>query len=489
MPPPSVAAWEPIPGLTRAHRVFTMIATLLGLFLAALDQTIVATAGPEIQRDLGIAPSLYVWITTAYLVASTVLVPIYGKLSDLYGRRAVLVTGISIFTLGSALCGVAQTSLQLILFRAVQGVGSAALFTTAFAVIADLYPPAERGKYQGMFGGVFGISSVVGPLAGGVITDAVGWHWVFFVNVPIGALALAFVIARMPPLLRGGGGRVDVAGACALVVTLLPLLLALSLGKSVGDAEGAGWPWGSWQILALFGASAAGLIAFLTIERRVRDPIFDLALFRGRAFALGALAAFLAGASFLAAIVFLPLFMVRVVGLSATHSGLTTTPLTLGIVGGNVLAGQLVARLGRYKGIIVASLALAIVAFGLLGFGLGTSSTQRQVAFFMVLLGLGVGPSIPLYTLAVQSAVPVRQLGVATSTATFARQLGATVGLAVVGTIFATTFAAALPGAASAPEAFSHATRTIFRVCMGIAAAGLAVTLALPEIALRARGP
>jgi EmrB/QacA subfamily drug resistance transporter len=481
------AAWEPIPGLTFQHKAFTMAATLLGLLLAALDQTIVATAGPQIQRELHIDPSLYVWITTAYLVASTVLVPIWGKLSDTLGRRIILFAGVAIFLIGSALCGGAQTSLQLILFRAVQGVGAGSLFTTAFAVIADLFSPVERGKYQGMFGAVFGLSSVVGPLAGGFITDHIGWHWVFFINLPIGAIALLFILARMPPLKReGAGGRLDLLGAAALIIAIVPLLLALSLGHGE-DGRTIGWGWTSWPIAAMFAVFGIGLIMFLAIERRAENPVVDLSLFRDRAFLMGSLATFVSGSTFLAAVVFLPLFMVNVVGLSATRSGLTTTPLTLGIVGGNMLVGLLVSRVGRYKAILVASLGLAVASFAAFGFTLSVHSTQAEVSLKMVLLGIGIGPSIPLFTLALQSAVPPRRIGVATSMAMFSRQMGATVGLAVLGTVFAAALASGLAAHVPFMVAFTGAIERIFRVCLAVSALALAITIAMPEVPL-ARG-
>jgi len=429
--------------LTRDQKIYSMLGTLLGLLLAALDQTIVATAGPVIQKDLKIEPSLYVWLTTAYLVASTVLVPIYGKLSDIYGRRRILVVAISVFLLGSLLCGLAQTPLQLILFRAVQGAGSAGLFTSAFAVVADLFPPQERGKYQGLFGAVFGLSSVFGPLVGGFLTDTVGWHWCFFVNLPIGAFALLLIATRMPPLkqARATNPAIDFAGAATLSVAVVPLLLALSLGKTTVHPGETGFLWDSWQLLTMFGIAVVGILLFITVELRAADPILDMRLFGNRAFALGNLAAFVAGGSFLGAIVFLPLFMVNVVGLSATSSGLTTTPLTLGMVAANISSGQLVSRVGRYKAIILASLAVLVGGFVLMGFTLSPDSTQLSVSWKMVIVGVGLGPSIPLFTLALQNSVPPHQIGVATATGTFCRQLGATVGIAVLGTVFASSLA------------------------------------------------
>lgn len=436
------AMYEP-ESLSHGQKVATMIGALLGLLLAALDQTIVSTAGPFIQKDLAIAPALYVWITTAYLVASTVLVPIYGKLSDLYGRRRILLIAIGIFLAGSLACGLSQSAAQLIAFRAVQGIGSAGLFTSAFAVAADLFPPAERGKWQGMFGAAWGVSSVIGPLLGGVITQHIGWHWTFFVNLPIGAVAVFLISTRMPALRREHAVRpkLDVAGALALAVATLPLLLGLSLGHTEGGGrDGAGWPWMSWQIGSLFGLSIAGLIAFVTIERRASSPILDFELFKIKTFTIGSLGAFIAGCAFLGAIVFLPLFMVNVVGLSATSSGLTTTPLTFGIVAANITSGQLVSRLRAYKGLLLGSLVVLVASFAILAFTLTTSESQLSVSAKMILLGIGMGPSIPLFTLAIQNAVPPQQIGVATAAATFFRQMGTTIGLAVLGTIFATSF-------------------------------------------------
>jgi EmrB/QacA subfamily drug resistance transporter len=433
----------PQPELTRRHKFFTLAGTLLGLFLAALDQTIVATAGPVIQQDLHIEPAMYAWITTAYLVASTVFVPIAGKLSDIFGRKPILLVGMLVFLLGSLLCGLATSATTLVIFRAIQGAGAASLFTTAFAVVADLFPPSERGKYTGLFGGVFGLSSVVGPLAGGFITDHLGWHWAFFVNLPVGAIAIGFVLARMPMLARVRATKVsiDFAGALALACAVVPLLVALTLG-SRSTAERS--EWASGPVLGLLALAAVGLAAFLAIERRAADPILDLRLFRNRVFAAGNAAAFVIGMTFLSAVVFLPLFMVNVVGLSATGAGLTTTPLTLGVVAGNIVAGQLVSRIGRYKPIMLVSVVMMCAAFAVMGFGLSPDSTQGEVTRMMIFVGIALGPSIPLYTLAIQNGVAAHQIGAATAAATFFRQMGATLGVTVVGAVFATTLATGL---------------------------------------------
>src|SRR6218665_301165 len=431
-----MAATQPFT-LTRSEKILTLAGVMLGMLLAALDQTIVSTAGPAIQSDLGIPVSLYAWITTSYLVTSTVLVPVYGKLSDGFGRRRILVIGIIIFLVGSALCGLSRTSLQLILARALQGAGSASLFTSSFAIVADIFPPSERGKYQGIFGGLFGLSSVVGPLVGGFLTDHLSWHWVFFVNLPLGVVALGFILTRMPPLRREGArSSLDLWGTFTLIVAPVPLLVAWSLGRRESLVDGTGYAWDSPLILGMLGLSAVGFAAFVFVERSVREPLLDLTLFRNRVFAVGNLATFLNGGSFLGPIVFLPLFMVNVVGLSATRSGLTLMPLTLSIVVGNVLAGQLVSRWGRYKPLMLMAQGVLVIAFALMGFTLTPDSTQGELTWKMIVVGLGLGPAIPLFTLAIQNGVAPHQVGVATASATFFRQMGSTMGVALLGTVF-----------------------------------------------------
>ncbi len=429
------------PALTRQQVVLTLAGTLLAMFLAALDQTVVATAGPDIQRSLHLEPGLYTWITTAYFVTSTVLVPVYGRLSDLFGRKVILIVGIVIFLASSALCGVSQNATQLIAFRALQGVGSASLFTSAFAVVADLFTPAERGKYTGLFGAVFGVSSLVGPLLGGFITDTFGWHWVFFINLPIGAVALTFILLRMPPLKPQLAVRptVDVMGAVLLAVGTVPLLIGSSLGRAVLREGDVGLLWTSPPMLAMGLLTVLGLVGFVAWELRVKDPLIDLSLFKTPVVRWGVLSMFVLGAAFLTPLVFLPLFMVNVVGVTATASGLTISPLVMGIVAGNVLSGQLASRFGKYKPFMLVALVVLVVGFLVMGFTLTASSTQSEVTLKMVLLGLGLGPSIPLYTLAVQNAVDPRKMGVATSMTTFFRSMGSTVGIAVVGSMFATT--------------------------------------------------
>jgi EmrB/QacA subfamily drug resistance transporter len=437
--PPGMAYNAPsVPKLTQQQINFTLIGAFLGVLLAALDQTIVATAAPTIQKVLNIDNSLYSWITTAYLVASTVFVPIWGKLSDLYGRKPILLIGISIFLLGSVLCGLSSNAEFLIIARAIQGLGSASLFTSALAIIADIIPAQDRGKYSGLFGAVFGLSSVVGPLVGGFLTDNVSWQSIFYVNIPVGAIALSFIVSKMPNLnLAVLKPKIDYLGALTLIVAVIPLLLALSLGKTSVAPGQLGFLWGSTEILGLFALSVVGLIAFIFTERAASDPLLDLSLFKIPTFAIGNLAAFVIGMGFLGAFVFLPLFMQRVVGVSATSSGFAGIPLVFGLVIGNVLSGQLVSRFGRYKPLMLIGLVIMVLSFVLTGFTLTSHSTFWEVVAKMVVMGLGLGPSIPLFTLAIQNAVQPQKIGVATASATFFRQMGSTIGVAILGSVFA----------------------------------------------------
>ncbi|HEY8468972.1 MAG TPA: MFS transporter, partial [Longimicrobiales bacterium] len=341
-------------GLGGRDRALALAGVLAALLLSGLDQTIVATAGPEIQRSLGIPAGLYAWLTTAYLVASTVMLPIWGKLSDLYGRKPVLVAGVGIFLFGSLLAGLSPGTLVLLVARAVQGLGAACLFTSTLAVIGDLFQPPQRARYMGLIGGVMGLSSVIGPLAGGVITDTLGWNWVFFINLPIGGVALWFIITHMPRIGgRRSDARVDVAGAAWLLAAVVPLLFALSASASPAAS------------LALGAAGVAGLVVFIRAERRAEDPILDLRLFRRREVALPLAATFVLGGAFLFSMVFLPLYLVNVAGVSATGAGLTMLPLTLGIVSGSVGSGQLASRVGHARRILLGSLLLQMLAFAL----------------------------------------------------------------------------------------------------------------------------
>ena len=440
--------------LTQQQKTFTLIGAFLGVLLAALDQTIVSTAGPTIQKALNIDNALYSWITTAYLVASTVMVPIYGKLSDLYGRKPILLIGIGIFLLGSFLCGFANSAAFLIIARGIQGLGSAALFTSALSIISDMFPPAERGKYSGLFGAVFGLSSVVGPLVGGFLTDNISWQSNFYVNLPVGAIALFFIITKMPNLnITQNKPTIDYLGAFWLIIGVVPLLLGLSLGKTETHVGELGYLWTSPEILGLFALSIVGIVAFVITERRAKDPLLDMSLFKNQTFAIGNAAAFVIGMGFLGAIVFLPLFMQRVVGVSATSSGFASIPLVMGLVVGNILSGQLVSRFGRYKPLMLAGLIVMVLGFGIAGFTLTVNSTYWEVFVKMIVMGLGLGPSIPLFTLAIQNAVSPTKIGVATASATFFRQMGSTIGVAILGSVFANVLSGDLKTSTAAIKA------------------------------------
>ncbi len=437
--------------LSKRDRVYTLVGILLALFLGALDQTIVSTALPKIAEDLR-GLDRFTWVATAYLLASTVLVPIYGKLADTYPRKTIELIAISIFLAGSFLCGLSgefgslpllgDGMTQLILFRALQGVGGAGLFSLAFIIIADLFPPNVRGRYQGLLGATFGIASVVGPWVGGLLTDygsniipgIEGWRWVFYVNVPFGALALWFIVQRMPQL-QSGGERAPLDGLSAvfLVLGLVPLVLGLQLDKN-------DFPWAGAVTLSLLGTSLIFLILFVLRSLMSSNPILDMRLFGNRVFSLSNLAVLLLGAAFLATIIFLPLYMVNVVGVSATRAGVSLIPLSLGLVFGAIVAGQLVSFFGRYRLLMLIGGAILFVGLWLLS-SMTAEVPYWRVTLYMVICGLGIGPSLPLYTLAIQNAVEVQKLGQATSTVQFFRQIGGTVGAAVMGTVFATSLA------------------------------------------------
>ena len=408
-------------------------AVLVGLFLAALDQTIVATALPAIVADLA-GIRLLAWVSTGYLVASTTMVPIYGKLSDLYGRRRIVLLGIVVFLAGSALCGVAGSMLQLIVFRVLQGVGAAALTSTAFAVPADLYAPAERARYAGFFGVVFALSSVVGPYLGGFLTDTLSWRWVFYVNVPVGGVALFLTLTKMPPLRGGHRLPIDWLGSGLLVAAVVPFLLALTLDKRV-------FPWTSPIVLVLFTVSALAVVFFLAVEARAPSPILPLELFGNRTIAVISAASVFMGAAFMGAVFFLSLFMVNVVGVSATAAGTTLMPLTLAVVAGATASSQMVYRIGRYKGIIIGGFAVAIVGYVLLA-TMDTTVTRWGVTWRMIVLGLGLGPAMPLLNLAAQNAAPLGKVGAATAARQFFMQIGSAIGLAVFGVVLANVVAA-----------------------------------------------
>lgn len=404
-------------------RRIVMIGTLSALFLAALDQTVVATAFPRIVGELdglGLLP----WVFTAYLLASTSIVPIAGKLGDQFGRKPLFLVAIAVFLGGSFASGAAQTMLQLVIFRGVQGIGGGMLFATAFAVVGDLYAPLERGRIQGLFAAMFGFSSVIGPSLGGWITESASWRWVFYVNVPVGIIAFATVWFGMPWVRPSGRrAKLDLPGAALLIGTLVPLLLALTWG---GDR----YAWGSPQVIGMLAASALGLPLFLLAERAAEEPVLPLHLFRNRTFVVTSAVVFLLGAGMFGAITMIPTFLQGVRGEGARAAGTWMTPLTLSLSASAVIGGQVMSRSGRYKRLVVASLLLMVVGMGLL------SRVHAEMGLWplivdMIIVGVGIGMTMPIFTVIVQNALPFQFIGVATSSVQFFRQVGGTVGVAV----------------------------------------------------------
>ena len=432
---PSLAD-DPALGLSHRAKMEILLAVLLALFLGALDQTIVGTALPRIVTDLG-GNQYYNWVVTIYLLTSTITVPFYGKLSDLYGRKPMLMIGVTIFLIGSALSGLSQNMGMLIFFRGVQGLGAGALFPIALAVIGDLFTPAERGKYQGLFGAVFGISFIIGPALGGVLTDNVSWHWIFYVNIPVGLVSL-FVLARLLPTIKRPDATrdFDILGAITFTIAISLLLVGLS------NKQTADWtdPWVGGLILA--GALLGAL--FVAVEARAKEPIIPLGMFRNRTYTSSIISTFLVSFGFFGAIIFLPRWFQFVNGSSATESGYQIFPLLIGLIGSSIVSGILVSRTGKYKTIILAG--LAIMSVGLILMSQLRADTELPILWLWIFVtGLGIGPTLSVFTIVVQNAVPFSQLGVATSNLTFFRQIGGSIGLAITGTVFGTRLVEELP--------------------------------------------
>jgi EmrB/QacA subfamily drug resistance transporter len=438
---------------TPARRIRVIFgALMLVILLASLDQTIVATALPTIVGDLGGLQHIS-WVVTAYLLASTVTGPIYGKLGDLYGRKIVLQTAIVIFLIGSALCGIAQGMTELIAFRALQGLGAGGLLVTTIAVVGDIIPPRDRGKYQGLFGAVFGVSTVIGPLLGGFFVDNLSWRWIFYVNLPIGALALFVIGVVFHSRSEHVRHAIDYLGAATLAGGLACVVLFTSLG---GTTE----PWGSVQSIALVVVGFALLVAFVFVERRAKEPILPLELFRNRTFVVTSAIGFIIGLALFGSVTYLPLFLQVVKGMSPTKSGLQLTPMMGGLLVTSILSGRAISRFGRYRPFPIVGTAVATVGMALLA-RLSVSSGTLTAALDMLVLGLGLGLVMQVLVLAVQNAVEFRIMGVATSGAILFRQIGGSIGLAVFGAIFSNSLhsklAANLPPGSRVPKTVNPA--------------------------------
>jgi EmrB/QacA subfamily drug resistance transporter len=420
--------------LSRRRIGFVITAVMLGMLLSALDQTVVGTAMPRIIASLN-GLQHYAWVATGYLLASTASMPIWGKLSDAYGRKRFFIVGMAIFIVGSVLCGQSQSMTELILFRAFQGLGAGAMMPISQAIIGDIFPPARRAKWTGVLMSVWGVATIVGPLIGGWITDSsLGWRWTFYVNVPIGILAVTFAAFALPGHVSLRKHRIDYIGSTLLVAAAVPLLLGLSWGGNT-------YPWTSPEIIGMFAFSLVMWVTFFLREMRAAEPVINPRLFRNSIFTVSAAAAALTSAAMFGAIMFLPLFVQGVLGKSATNSGLILMPLMMGAIVTSIGAGQILARTGRYKIIvIVGSILTALGAYLLSRMGLDT--TWTTVVRNMLVMGLGMGVAMSAYTVIVQNQYPSNRLGEVTAGLQFFRSIGSTIGLAVFGTILNNQFAA-----------------------------------------------
>jgi len=415
-------------GLSRNRVILATAGTMLALLLAALDQTIVGTAIPRIVADLNGLDRL-AWVTTAYLVTSTTMTPIAGKLGDLFGRKPFLLAGMIGFVAASALCGLSQDMTQLIVFRGIQGVFGGVLFATVFTVIGDLFPPDQRGRAQGLFGGVFGLSSIVGPTTGGFITDHWSWRWVFEVNIPVGIIAVLVVLAGLPYVRSKASWRdIDFWGALTLAAGVVPLLIGLTITRDHA--------WTSPQVTGLLGLAAVMLAAFVFVESRVEHPIVPLHLFKNSTFTVSMVVGFLTAFGMFGSILFTPLVFQGVLGISATNSGALITPMMFGLLGASTATGFVMRRIKYYR--YLGTLGVAVMIFGMWLLSQVTPGVPEwHVVAALIVVGLGIGTTFPLYLTAVQVALPRQFMGVASSQIQFWRNLGGTVGSAILGAVLA----------------------------------------------------
>ncbi|GAA3408727.1 MDR family MFS transporter [Paenibacillus hodogayensis] len=407
------------------RRGLLILGLMIAMLFGALDQTIVGTAMPRIVGELG-GLGLMAWLTTAYMLTSTVVVPIAGKLADLIGRKVVYVTGLVIFIAASALCGMAQGMTELIIFRALQGIGGGIMMPMAMIIIGDIFTGKERAKWQGVFGGLFGLSSVIGPQVGGWLVDSLNWRWVFYINLPVGVLATILIAMALPKHKAEGKVVFDIPGMATMIVGVVSLLLALTFG-------GTNYAWGSWQIIGLFALAVVSLTAFIRIESRAAEPILPIRLFSNRVFTSINAVGFLMAVGMFGAIMFVPLFMQGIVGVSASASGTVMTPLMISMIITSIVGGQIVYKIGVRVQIMVG---MIIMAGGFIFLTqLGMNTTKLGASGIMVVLGVGMGLVMPILTLALQDSFPKSELGVVTSSSQFFRSIGGTFGMTILGAI------------------------------------------------------
>jgi EmrB/QacA subfamily drug resistance transporter len=429
--------------LSRNQKILATAGVAMSLLLASLDQTVVGNSMPRIVAELQ-GLNYYAWVTTAYLLTSTIIVPIAGKFGDMFGRKPFMLTGMVGFVAASALCGLSQNMAELVIFRGVQGLFGGMLFASVFAVLADIFPPEQRARMQGVFGGVFGLSAVIGPTIGGWLTDGPGWRWVFYVNVPVGVVAVLLVSIALPFIRsRASVREIDWVGCILLAAGLVPMLLALSL---TSDHK-----WTDPEVMGLLAIAAVVLVAFFFWERRVAQPVVPFDLFRNNVFAVSVTVAFFSALGMFGTILFVPLLYQGVLAVSASNSGELLTPMFIGLIAFSTLAGQAITRVKRYRFIGTAGVGIMIVGMVLLS-RVGVSTPTWQVAATILVIGAGLGLTFPLTLVAVQSALPREFIGVATSQVQFWRNLGGTIGSAVLGSILVNR----LPGAIGDQVAALH---------------------------------
>ncbi|MBD8070834.1 MDR family MFS transporter [Bacillus sp. PS06] len=415
--------------LDQKKKVIIMIAIMAAMLFAALNQTIVGTALPRIIAELG-GMEYFSWVFTIYMLASSITAILVGKLSDIYGRKPFILIGIGVFSVGSFLAGMSDTIGQLIAYRAIQGLGGGMIMSTAFTAVGDLFAPRERGRWQGIMSGVFGLASVFGPTLGGWIVDNADWHWIFWVFLPVGVIAFIMILMMFPASDRREREPVDYMGSLFLTLTIIPLLLAFSWG-------GSQYAWASLEIIGLFVGTIVALLIFIFVERKAKSPVLPLHLFNNSIFTLSNSIGFLQGAGMFGAIMYMPFFVQGVIGTSATASGLVMMPMTLSMVIASAVGGSIITKTGKYKK--MALLGLIIMAAGMISMTfMGTNSTNLNAVIHMIIVGTGLGISFPVFTLTIQNAVEQKLLGVATASSQLFRQIGGTVGVAIMGTIMAT---------------------------------------------------